>query len=193
MKTCLLASICLLSFVSASAALQGASEPVAPALREGCRCYGCGCKGGPGWRTRSALPNEKGHCASWKDLARECGDPPNRELCDEEKVKQVCPSERGCGRKGGPGWRVRATGECVTREDLKRECGDPPSSVLCEFEGHPQVRPSQRGCGSRGGSGWRDNSSGRCVSRNRLKQTCGDPPSTSRCMYELPGPPESGT
>jgi hypothetical protein len=189
----LLASICLLLFVAAGAPVAKAKQPTNLVLREGCFCRGCGCKGGPGWRTLSASPNEKGHCVSHKDLTRECGDPPDRNLCVPEKAEQVCPNERGCGREGGPGWRERATGDCVTREDLKQKCGDPPSGEFCEFEGYPQVRPSQRGCGSRGGSGWRDKSSGRCVPRKRLKQTCGDPPSASLCTFELPTPPESGT
>lgn len=193
MKTWWLASICLLLLTLASAALPATREPPDPALKEGCFCRGCGCKGGPGWRTRPASPTEKGHCVSWKDLARECGEPRNRELCDEEKVEQVCPSERGCGRKGGPGWRERATGDCVPREDLKRKCGAPPSDALCEFEGYPQVRPSQTGCGTKGGPGWREKSSGRCVARKRLKQVCGDPPNPSLCTFELLVSPDGGT
>jgi hypothetical protein len=191
-RTWSLASICLLLFTLDSAALPGTRQPSGPVLREGFICRGCGCKGGPGWRTRPDSPYGKGYCVSRKGLKHECGDPPSNR-CVFEGATQVCPSERGCGREGGPGWRELATGYCVAREDLTQKCGDPPSSEFCEFEGYPQVRPSQRGCGSRGGSGWRDKSSGRCVPRKRLKQTCGDPPSAPLCTFELPTPPESGT
>ena len=192
MKTWLLASIYLLLAVSVRATPPEVKVPPVPPPREGCICKGCGCKGGPGWRTKSESLDKKGHCVSWKGLTNECWDDPSNR-CVYEGTTQVCPSERGCGRGGGPGWRERATGDCVTREDLRRVCGDPPSDALCEFEGHPQVRPSQRGCGSRGGTGWREKSGGRCVPRKRLKQTCGDPPSASLCTFELPAPQDGGT
>jgi hypothetical protein len=192
MKTWLLASICLLLSMTARATPPDVKVPPIPALKEGCICKGCGCKGGPGWRTRTESPFEKGHCVSRKGLKHDCGDPPTSR-CVFEGATQVCPSERGCGREGGPGWRERTTGDCVTREDLKQKCGDPPNEALCEFEGYPQDRPSRRGCGSQGGSGWRDQSSGKCVSRKRLKRTCGDPPSPSLCTFEPFAPRESGT
>jgi len=44
---------------------------------------------------------------------------------------------RGCGCKGGPGWREIATGRCVGFRDIDRKCGRPPSSTLCVFENAP--------------------------------------------------------
>src|SRR3954447_18059747 len=87
------------------------SSPIgsaSPALDGTCRCQGCGCRGGPCWRI-----NRTDQCASNVNLARECGDPPENTLCIPERVAQICPSERACGRKGGPGWRDK-NGHCVT-------------------------------------------------------------------------------
>lgn len=44
---------------------------------------------------------------------------------------------RGCGCKGGPGWRHNATGRCVGFRELAAKCGDPPSERLCTFENAP--------------------------------------------------------
>jgi len=41
-----------------------------------------------------------------------------------------CPDRppcKGCGCKGGPGYRVNATGKCVGFKALKATCGDPPT------------------------------------------------------------------
>jgi len=35
-------------------------------------CHGCGCKGGPGYRAPD------GHCVGFKELAKVCGNPPDR-------------------------------------------------------------------------------------------------------------------
>lgn len=43
------------------------------------RCSGCGCKGGPGWRI-----HKSGRCASFKNLAKECGSPPSAARCTNE-------------------------------------------------------------------------------------------------------------
>ncbi|MFK4823748.1 thermonuclease family protein [Paenochrobactrum sp. BZR 588] len=42
-------------------------------------CSGCGCKGGPGWRI-----HKSGKCASHKNLAKQCGSPPNPARCTNE-------------------------------------------------------------------------------------------------------------
>jgi len=47
------------------------------------------------------------------------------------------PPCRGCGCKGGPGWRHIATGRCVGFRDIDQKCGRPPSSALCVFENAP--------------------------------------------------------
>ena len=45
------------------------------------------------------------------------------------------PACRGCGCKGGPGYRG-PDGTCVGFKDLARVCGDPPTS-RCAFENAP--------------------------------------------------------
>lgn len=42
-------------------------------------CSGCGCKGGPGWRI-----HKSGRCASNKNIAKECGNPPSTARCTNE-------------------------------------------------------------------------------------------------------------
>jgi hypothetical protein len=49
----------------------------------------------------------------------------------------------GCGCKGGPGWRVRATGQCAYWDGLSRDCGDPPDNKLCQCEEAKQFCPSE--------------------------------------------------
>ncbi|MBC7283350.1 MAG: hypothetical protein H5U12_18210 [Hoeflea sp.] len=46
------------------------------------------------------------------------------------------PSCEGCGCKGGPGYRIDATGKCVGYKALKAKCGDPPT-LRCTFENAP--------------------------------------------------------
>ena len=50
---------------------------------EACRCKGCGCKGGPGWR------GPKGYCVSTASLAKICGSPPGAP-CTQEAAERVC-------------------------------------------------------------------------------------------------------
>jgi len=52
--------------------------------RSECRCRGCGCKGGSGWRDRN------GNCVSHASLTRDCGSPPSTR-CTHEGARQVCP------------------------------------------------------------------------------------------------------
>ena len=58
----------------------GASLAVA---QETCRCKGCGCKGGSGWRS----PN--GFCVSEAKLAEICGSPAGTP-CTQEAAPRVC-------------------------------------------------------------------------------------------------------
>jgi hypothetical protein len=53
-------------------------------LASTCRCIGCGCKGGAGWRDRN------GNCVSRASLTRDCGSPPSTR-CRYEGARQVCP------------------------------------------------------------------------------------------------------
>ncbi|MEN3145229.1 thermonuclease family protein [Ochrobactrum sp. WV_118_8] len=49
-------------------------------------------------------------------------------------VIQISDKCRGCGCKGGPGWRVHATGQCASFRNLAQNCGSPPSEALCTYE-----------------------------------------------------------
>jgi len=48
-----------------------------------CRCKGCGCKGGPGWR------GPDGTCVSTAKLAEICGSPAGTP-CKQEAAARVC-------------------------------------------------------------------------------------------------------
>lgn len=50
---------------------------------EDCRCRGCGCKGGPGWR------GPDGACVHKAALADICGTPPGAP-CKHEAASRVC-------------------------------------------------------------------------------------------------------
>lgn len=53
-------------------------------------------------------------------------------------ARAACPERppcRGCGCKGGPGYRG-PDGRCVGFKDLARTCGDPPTT-RCTFENAP--------------------------------------------------------
>ncbi|SOE18592.1 hypothetical protein SAMN05877838_3524 [Hoeflea halophila] len=50
-----------------------------------------------------------------------------------------CPDRppcKGCGCKGGPGYRIIATGKCAGFKQLKTKCGEPPT-LRCTFENAP--------------------------------------------------------
>lgn len=49
-------------------------------------------------------------------------------------IIQISGKCRGCGCKGGPGWRVHATGQCASFRNLAKNCGSPPSEALCTYE-----------------------------------------------------------
>jgi hypothetical protein len=51
--------------------------------QEACRCKGCGCKGGPGWR------GPEGTCISQAKLAEICGSPPGTP-CVKEAATRIC-------------------------------------------------------------------------------------------------------
>ena len=63
-------------------------EPVLSVSKKGsgtdvCRCQGCGCKGGPGWR------DANGHCVGKRNMTERCGSPPSTR-CTYEGARQVC-------------------------------------------------------------------------------------------------------
>lgn len=113
---------------------------------------------------------------------------------------------RGCGCKGGPGYRNN-DGRCVSYNSLIKECGPPPHTrcrpeceepvVTCPAPPTTAVntliqeRKLRRGCGSNGGTGYRG-PNGRCVSWKNLRKVCGNPPTTN-CSAEnvQPGPARS--
>jgi hypothetical protein len=53
------------------------------AADDACRCKGCGCKGGPGWR------GPDGFCVSQSKLEAICGSPPGTP-CKQEGAPRVC-------------------------------------------------------------------------------------------------------
>lgn len=48
-----------------------------------------------------------------------------------ERLEAFC---KGCGCRGGPGWRIHRTGQCAGKKNLAKECGSPPSPALCTKE-----------------------------------------------------------
>jgi hypothetical protein len=63
---------------------QGGSAAFA---QEACRCKGCGCKGGPGWRGPERT------CVSQAKLPEICGSPPGAP-CVQEAAARVCPARQ---------------------------------------------------------------------------------------------------
>ena len=57
--------------------------PSTALAEEACRCKGCGCKGGSGWR------GPDGACVSTGKLEEICGAPPNA-ACKQEAAPRVC-------------------------------------------------------------------------------------------------------
>jgi hypothetical protein len=51
-----------------------------------CRCMGCGCMGGSGWRDNTD------RCVGRNELRRVCGNPPSKN-CRYEGAKQICDSK----------------------------------------------------------------------------------------------------
>ncbi|GGF88760.1 hypothetical protein GCM10007301_55880 [Azorhizobium oxalatiphilum] len=75
----------------AAGAAEAAGCPERPA------CTGCGCKGGPGYR------GPDGRCVGFRELAKVCGDPPDRR----------------CVFENAPGTGLNR--ECATAPSRKRE------------------------------------------------------------------------
>ena len=46
------------------------------------------------------------------------------------------PPCTGCGCRGGPGYRSKASGKCVGYKALSKTCGD-PQTLRCSFENAP--------------------------------------------------------
>jgi hypothetical protein len=63
--------------------LYDVNKVAAAATDSACRCQGCGCKGGPGWR------GQNGQCVSHANLTKDCGSPPSTR-CTYEGAQQVC-------------------------------------------------------------------------------------------------------
>jgi hypothetical protein len=49
----------------------------------------------------------------------------------ESHIEAFC---KGCGCRGGPGWRIHRTGQCAGHKNIDKECGRPPSPALCTKE-----------------------------------------------------------
>jgi hypothetical protein len=76
-------SLVALSFLLISLAFAGSVSPIVAFAQEDCRCKGCGCKGGPGWR------GPEGTCVPEAKLAEICGTPADAP-CKLEASPQVC-------------------------------------------------------------------------------------------------------
>ena len=73
-----------------------APPPLSPAFaQESCRCKGCGCKGGPGWR------GPEGTCVSQARLAEICGSPPGTP-CVKEAATRVCYGDKSASNEAEP-------------------------------------------------------------------------------------------
>lgn len=97
----------------------------------------CG-PGQPGYRDAS------GACVGWTHLEGRCGVPPETRCTPDEPDPAAAgivatprgdpslPACRGCGCKGGPGYRG-PDGRCVGWKDLSRSCGTPlPGRCIAE-------------------------------------------------------------
>jgi hypothetical protein len=123
---------------------------------------GLGCDAdAPGWRDAA------GACVTWRTLEDRCGLPPStrctpdapdpraERLIVTPKGDPSLPPCRGCGCKGGPGYRA-PTGRCVSWKELARVCGaelpgaciaeevDPRAPAIAAQEGFLAGRPKRR-------------------------------------------------
>jgi hypothetical protein len=85
------------TLVLALAWLALAAPPaIAPAFaQDACRCKGCGCKGGPGWR------GPEGTCVSQARLGEICGSPPGAP-CVNEAATRVCYGSKSASHEAKP-------------------------------------------------------------------------------------------
>jgi hypothetical protein len=87
------------AFVLISFGFLVSTGPGTAYAQETCRCKGCGCKGGPGWR------GPDGFCVSQSKLATVCGSPPGAP-CKQEGAPRVCfgkqAARSGVGGAGTP-------------------------------------------------------------------------------------------
>jgi hypothetical protein len=98
----------------------------------------CGENDDPGYR------GPDGQCVSWCDFARICGGAAGKKCTPEHQSRILLtlravikgdpslPPCRGCGCKGGPGYRD-GHGHCVGWDRLAKTCGSPPTTE-CEPE-----------------------------------------------------------
>ena len=81
-------------------ALAGFPGPLAAAHAAGCperpRCQGCGCKGGPGYRSDAT-----GKCVGFKALRTECGYPPTLRCTFENAPGTGLNRECALGKPSG--------------------------------------------------------------------------------------------
>ena len=76
-------ALAISAIILISLGFAGFSAPSAGFAQEACRCKGCGCKGGPGWR------GPDGACVSIAKLAEICGTPAGTP-CKQEAAARVC-------------------------------------------------------------------------------------------------------
>lgn len=50
---------------------------------------------------------------------------------DAPAIQAYC---KGCGCRGGPGWRIHRSAKCASHKNLAKECDSPPSPARCTKE-----------------------------------------------------------
>lgn len=112
------------------------------------QCRGCGCKGGPGYRSRRTL-----HCVGYADLVRECGPAPHDAGCDRECVPVAAGCRRpnaaevgaaakalhGTRRPCASGFRYATGGRCVAKHKVGAVCGEPPGAACIRDTAQPDT------------------------------------------------------
>jgi len=87
-------------------------SPRSAATGSACRCVGCGCKGGPGWR------GQYGQCVSHANLTRDCGSPPSTPSTHEVKsvekrlLRSAAPISCGFGAASRGCFALTAANPC---------------------------------------------------------------------------------
>jgi len=76
-------ALAISAMILISLGFTGLLAPSTAIAQEVCRCKGCGCKGGPGWR------GPDGACVSTAKLAEICGTPAGTP-CKQEAAARVC-------------------------------------------------------------------------------------------------------
>jgi hypothetical protein len=86
-------ALAISAMILISLGFTGLSAPSTGLAQEACRCKGCGCKGGSGWR------GPDGACVSTAKLAEICGTPAGTP-CKQEAAPRVCFGKQAAASSG---------------------------------------------------------------------------------------------